>query len=485
MSKNSYTESQIRQMVEKISQIAEKNKGFIKINRIEDAASMAAYIAGYSSWQQYRKDQKKKKSKNEISIETNDEKNQIEEDMFSACHIDISSQEILIFKDSLQQLQKYSRLSPDFQENRQIISNLLIGEKSNKVTKSKEIFSLNIEPTLFMGNDFTFINSVKEQLIEQKQCILEFSSDKKENSNTFKLDPLNEIYCSEFFDILFDIQHQNYKDFGFLWSMIIKQITQQYYIKLNVEFLLKTLDLDFLVKFWLLLSHESHFLSNMIGQYFKNLSSINLQTNQVYVSASAQKKHWDNTIYLRKRLELLKEAYKSNIFSYNGQSLLVAFANKKNVQLYLPSKIEPFILKCVNLVMQNCIQVYEKSVAGLNTKYHQIFIVNKHEDLLKIDIDSEYFVYFCHAYPHQNFLLSSFSQIIFTKHHVFHDLNPEFIIKFYLNTQDLTENIFAKSGDILLNLNKNEAYLWKTLEKSDIEHLGTYNLIKIFAINNN
>lgn len=156
MSKFIFSESQVRQIIEKSNQIAQSNNGVIPIANLEDAAALAAYIAGYSSWKQYRKEQKKAG----VLLFQAEVEQDIKKD-FNLSTVDLSAPGILELKKKLNDISNKDS-KPEMRENKQLLYKVEVGQVYDKVTKATKICYLNLENTCFIGENLNFINICTE-----------------------------------------------------------------------------------------------------------------------------------------------------------------------------------------------------------------------------------------------------------------------------------------------------------------------------------
>lgn len=457
MTQNFFNESQIRKIIEKTMQIAQNNNGAIPISKIEDAAALAAYIAGYSSWKEYRKEQKKDLTpKSPLEIEEINEK----ENNFSIKKIDISPENVNLFKDYFLSLIKQEQL-PSLKENNQLLFNIIIGNSYNKLTKASEPRTLLLQNTAFIGNNERFLDNAIFSLEEQKQTIFKFSN-KPENA---KLDPINEIFVGDYLEDFLAEYSQDHRDFIFIWGLLLKHLYQQYKMKITVDFLIETLSLDFVVKIWYLLSQENSFIGSMLLNYIKSLSNIKQEGFSIAFSKESQEKHWKHVQPLLSKLTIIKDAYDHEVFSYDGELLQSCMINKKSLSFFVPNRGENLIFNLIDFIVHSATVSYLKLVDGLNIKEHSIFIINSNDKLSKTPLENDYIFFFSYFLPFDSSFLQFYEQIVFSKHNSFIEPPETLIKKLYLQTKIITDNIFFNSGASLLSLNNDYGYLWQKENK--------------------
>jgi hypothetical protein len=458
MSKILFSESQIRQIIEKTNQIAVSNSGFIPISNLEDAAALAAYIAGYSSWKQYRKEQKKAGKlifQSEVDVAENELKN------FNIQTVGVDATDILELKERLRK-NSHQKYIPEIKENKQLLYKIEVGQVYDKVTKATQICYLNLENTYFIGENYNFLKIAQNSLVEQDQTIIEFAPG---NKGSDKLDPINEIFSGEYLEDFLSHGTYDNKSFSFIWGLLIKQIYEQYKIKFTADFLLKTLELDFVMKSWCMLYQEGNFLANMLMSYIKTLSQIKIEPSKIILSKESQEKHWENIKGINAQLNSLKQAYDENIFSYDGVKVLDSMIEKKSINISIPTKSEEFIFKVVDFIIDSSSRSYQKQVEGLDIKEHSIFLINKHEKITMNIIGNDYVFAFSQLLPHAVSKINNVEQVIFTRHDSFIEPSKEFLMKFYLSTSNVEKNLFANSGEVLIKMEDNISYLWKRESK--------------------
>ena len=468
MSKQKFSESQIRQIIEKSFQISQKNNGVIPLDKLEDAATFAAYIAGYSSWKQYRKSQKQ-----DFTFAFTEIEDQVAIKEFNPIKIETSSEKIQELKNKLLSIKKRN-INTELKSNKQILFKIECGTTHERITKSINPYYIHAQNTCFVGSNNNFLDNVKKSINHQLQTIIEFSGSSKIKD---KLDPINEIIYGEHFEDFFTNNIDEHRDFSFLWVLLIKQIAQQYKIKFTLDLLIETLELDFILKSWYLLSQEENFLANMLLAYLKTLSLKQSDLNYCSISKESQINHWKNVRNIYSKLLLFQQSYDDGVFSYEGLELSQCFIEKRNADFFIPNKVNNFIIEVVNFISSTATYMYHKTVDGYDIKEHSIFLINKHKELNKNLYYSEYIINLNKISSINIEELGKFEQIVFSKHDAFVEPNVEFIKKFYLETPNIKDNLFANSGAILINLNDNEAYVWQKENKETI--FGPYVINKI------
>jgi hypothetical protein len=456
MNKVLFSESQIKQIIEKTNQVATKNNGSIPISSIEDAAALAAYVAGYSSWKQYRKEQKKLEK---IEFKSHLE-NQIVK-QFDTSSVDISPTAILELKEQLKKISSPIQ-SITLQENKQLLYKIEVGQMYDRVTKATQLCYLNLENTCFIGENTNFLKIAQNSLIEQSQTIIEFNQNNKSGD---KLNPIEEIFSGDYLEEFLSNGNQDSKNFNFIWGLLIKQLSEQYKVKFTADFLIETLDLGFVMKAWCMLYQEGNFLANMIMNYIKALPQIKIEPSKVTLSGTTQESHWENIKGIYNELSELKDAYDKNIFSYTGIKLLDCMTKKQSVEISIPLKTEKFLIKVIEFIIGSTNQSYQKQVEGLDVKEHAIFVINKHENLNPIINENSHIFNFTQLAPWASSNIKDYEQILFSKHNSFMQPSNDFITKFYLSTSNLEKNLFANSGEALIKLEDNISYLWKRENK--------------------
>ncbi|NCQ51497.1 hypothetical protein GW796_06305 [archaeon] len=445
-----FTESQIKQIIEKSLQTANVNNGVIPIVNIDAAASFAAYIAGFSSWKQYRREKRRESVKYDYKVEITE---RIDNNLSM---VDISAKGIDSIKYLLTSQEKIG-LKKELVENKKTIFKINVGKSYNAVTKATDTHYLKLENTCFIGSHYHFLDIAKESLIEQNQCIIEITSNLKGEG---KLDPINEIFNSEHLEDFLGNMSQDHKDFIFIWGLLIKQIGQQYKIKYTVDFLLKSLNLDFIIQFCGLLLKENNFLANMILGYIRSIFDINMNLEKINISKEVNNLHWENIKEMYAKLTSFKDCYVAGIFSYNGCKVLDSMMQKNSINVGIPDKLSGFIYDSLGFLLMSAMVSYEKQVFGLNIKEYTVFIINKNENIRPKILLNNYVCSFNYIHEFRSKELSHYQQVVLSNHKSFIEPELKFIRDFYLNTKEITYNVFENLGRELLNLKPTEGFLW-------------------------
>lgn len=464
-----FNESQIRVIIEKSLQIAKNNNGFISLPKTKDAIELANYIAGYSL-----KDYKNNKNKENLlfNFKINDENLNI---VYKDIYVNISNSiniEIDLF---FQKFQKKS-LPKLIQENKKEFYKPVIGKSFNDITKYNTPSYLNIANTAFIGDSYFFINKAKNSLQEEGQCVLEFNSNS--DIDCLKLNPINEIYSSLFLEDFFYQQSLPNNKPLFIFGLIIKNIIEQTNIKINIDFLLKTINLEFFVKYWLYLNNNNnnHYLSKIILNYIKSLNIIQNEKN-IFLSKTAQEIHLNNFKSIINQLHLFEKAYDANIFSENGVDLLDLMKSKTSTNFFIPDNLHSLIYNYLDFLIFISSKSYSNIVQQFNIKKQAIFVINKHNKLSVVKSKNNYIYTFNQLFPQQTNCLNDFNQIIFCHHSYYNEPNSDFLNYFYLNTEKIYDNIFFNSGEQLLKLKNNECFIWQKINQE--EFLNKFTLTKI------
>lgn len=448
------SKNQIKEIIEKLLHISKSNNGVIPALNISEVSNIVAYLEGFPSWQHYL-DYKSKEGRNfkgffDLYFEKNNT------NASSSSNLTIKLLPSIKFRERLLSNGFFEELT--LKENKQIIAKIEIGSKVNSITKTREYHYLSLEDTAFIGENNLIGKKIKEQLASNTQTTIEFV----DLDNGFSIDIINELFNTELFDVFFDSQEINQKDFMFIWPLIIKQIAKQFKIKYDIDIVLETLTLGFLVNTWATLSEDNNFLSSILINYFKSLGDININGNELNFSREALASHEKNIEKIYLMLVEIKEGYKKGIFSKNNK-LIDFMINKQSVVVSVPKKDVFKHINIINSIIKFSVQKYNDIVKGKNAKEHIVFLLNEHKDLDKSFFNFKHVIMFNFLNVENYYTINNINQIIFSKHESFIKPNDNFLIDFYLNTIS-GENIFFNSGEKLLTLKEKNFYLWQQIE---------------------
>lgn len=462
-----YNKEQIKEIIEKSLQISQKNHGSIPLNSIEQATTFASYIAGFPSWNHYKKSLESQ-SKQNISFS-----NQTKPPYFdNILSFNIEPIQIFNFENSFPKtipLEIYKE-SPS---NPMILSRIPLGFKYNHILKQNESFYLDIESSVFIGNQFSLFTNIQSYLKEQNQTILFFHHELDQKNNSSYFNPLAELLYSDIYHDIFS----NYSNHLFLtiWFELIQYLVTSYHIKITAEFLINSLNLEFLTSLLFLLVSKKNQLNQILLSYFKSLS-IQIQKNSVTFSIESQKKHYENILPLQNLLFIFQKEYDKKTFSYDAPLLSSYLNNKKSAEFYLEKNLPSALLKILNIIIEKTANNYKNKVEKYQKNEHCVFFLSSHENLLNKPFN-DYCIVWKYTQTYNDY--SEFYQIVFLQHKSFIQPPEKFLLYFYQNTPYFEDNLFFSSGQKLIQLSKNECYLWKKNSKNDIHYFLSYQLVKL------
>lgn len=463
-----YKKEQIKEIIEKTFQISQKNNGLIPIENIEQATSFASYIAGFPSWNHYKKNLNFSLPKKTIDFSLSKKNNILIEKTLS---FEVQPLEIIEFENLLKKEHSYEDSLP-LQTNRAILSKIPLGFQYHPVLKQDKQFYLDTESTIFVGHQFSLFYQLKSYLTDQNQCVIYFHDQQKQKEQSFLLNPLAELFYS---DIYHDIFHQ-YSNHLFLtiWFEILQYIIATYHVKITAEFLLKSLQIDFLTYLLFLFVSKKNQLNQILLSYFKSIG-VQIQKNSILFSIQAQQKHLDNIVPLQNLLLIFQEEYNKNTFSYDSHLISFYLENKKSIDFFIPSELPKPLFEIINLIIEKTSSNYKNKVEQYHKTEYCTFLLSSHDNVL-MGLLNDYCIVW--KYTQNYYDYSDFHQIVFLQHQSFLQPPEKFLLYFYQNTPYFDDNLFFSSGQKLIELHQNECYLWKK-NKNDLNYFLSYELVKL------
>ncbi len=468
-----FTKSQINELIKKILYIAQNNNDRIEVSSYEEAAQVCAYVAGYNSINEFLSSEENS-SKDTVSIfkciENNEEFKQEKE--FKDITVNLNIEEIQNLNMYLSRYNK-NKNQRNIKENINILSKLNIGYKYNPITKYSDNIFINTENTLFYSNSNLFFEKIKNDLMEQKQTIINLIESSKFDGETdnYLIDPINEIFNGVFLEEIFEDEILDHKGFIFVWFLMIQQIKEKFNINFNLELLYQTLDLDFVIKISTILAKDSNFLSSMILNYIKSLSNVVIEKNKIKIPKESVKKHDSNCKKLLSLFDYFDWGYKNNKFKINDNSLFSIMLEKKSININVENQ------RLFNLLLEKSISKYDKTLNGLEIKEHIVFILDDF-GLIKKPIKSNYVIQFIRSDSNiKNNNFEDFNQILFSKQNSFTNFSNEFLAKVMNNSKLIEKNIFYANAQDLIYLEEKNGFIFKKTKPFE----EVYELIKINA----
>lgn len=489
-----FTESQTRALISSLHYIAQKNSGSIPVSSLSDSAEIVAYCAGFNSWKDMKQSLRILKSLNikqtpfehpEKILQTwqNSNKSLLEEDtlIFPVSRIKDFEQHIKLKSYPL--IEKNNEVASNYQSS----TGLLIGGSYfNENFKYEHIYHLNPQNTICFSERKDFFQAIVEQVkLKGKHHIIFTNDIVDENHNneyvSLKLDPLNEIYFSDHFDILFSLNYDENSQFDVLWSLMVKDYISKSNANLTPSFLKYSLTLEFLSFYMLYLKKNKNPLLSLLIKYLHNIG-VSIKENSISYSQEAIQQHLDIIKDIQLKVIHLEDLYLNGTFAVSKrQSIYSLLKERTNLKIFVPNEINDFIQHVYNVTMDYSLTQYdcECEKENYDNLEYQVVLLNSYDKLFTEEaIYHKNYSY--HIKNAQNFssLMENFPQIIFAKNNKTKTPPQDWLIKFYTNTEDVI-NLFAFQNKMLQELNDLEAYLWQRKEKHPTTSLDVFNMFLI------
>ena len=493
-SNQNFTEEQIRALIFSLNLIGQKNSGSISVNSLNEASEIIAYIAGFSSWKQLRNSLRKGKE----SIDNYDYiphpkhiSNQSlinESNQNDTLSIEITFEKLAEIEKKLKlpKLKFSHEYSSDVIDIEQMATgHLIVGSSFDSQLKYEKIYHINPQNTLCTSSNSLFFNSICKQAYKKQKHIIEFTHLIDTHDKTVvKLDPLNEVYTSENFDKMLQLDFDSHHGFDFLWSLLIKNHCQSNNYIINTTILKNFLSLEFLTLYALTLKKNKNPLSSLLDKYLLSLK-IRKEEKRIIYQNNYVIEHLKNINNIYLNILHLEELYNNGTFSYQSHQLINNFINRQSIVVYAPLKLNDYSSYVFSQTLEYCTQQFDIICENKNYSHshYNTLIINSNPELFKLkDLYLKNYSY--HFRMNSNFddFISLFQQIIFGKIDFLETPKKEWLMKFFLFTPD-TINIFALGNKLLRECDENSAFLWKTNENHPIlaHDLFEINEIDIYA----
>lgn len=498
MSNNSnlfnFTENQTRALIHSLLYVAQKNSGSVPISNLNESAEVVAYCAGFNSWKEMKKSLRLNNSltisKNEFTYPSHllDALTELNKPYLEAQNLIYSASNIKEFENKIK-LKPYplSETKNGVTSNYQSSTGMIIGGSYfNEGLKYEHIYHLNPQNTLCFSERKDFYNAFIQQARNKGKHHIVFSKENKNEESAdylhLKLDPLNDIYCSEHFDILFSLNYDENSSFEVLWSLLVKDYISRNNFILTSSFLKYSLTLEFLSFYLLYLKKNQNPLTSLLLKYLHSLN-VSIKENNISYSLESSKTHLENIKDIQLKVLHIEQLYLDGTFAVSARKNNLSYLkNRINLLIHVPNIIDDFTAHIYNVTTDEFLTSYEEECEKENYDYleYQVLVFNSYEELFKdFSIYNKNYSY--HIRNSQNFskLMETFPQIIFCKNEKNQTPPQDWLIKFYTNTEDL-DNIFAFQNHMLHEINTLEAFLWQRTEKHPVTSLDVF---KMFLIN--
>lgn len=492
MSDKKFNENQIKALISSLLYIGKKNNGTISVESLEEAAEIVAFSAGFNSFKELKKSlrQESVSLSNNINSTFNISKNHIvdrKELLLLNKKNNLSISEKKSLKDKIN-LPTYP-LTDDTEMVKMINqkdSNLIVvGSIYDEINKCDILQHLNRENTIFVGDNKNFFDLAIEKIIKKNITHLHIVDNKSQNewlnndySQVVNIDPLNEIYCSDYFDVLFGLDYTDFNGFDVLWSMIIKDYISSNNYSMSSKFLKYSLTLDFLILYFIDLKDKKNPLSNLLERYFKDLGIELKNYDNINYDSNIIEKHTDKILPIYSKVKIVDDLYNKGVFKVSKrESIINLLKNRKSVQLQFSETNDDYLMHIKDTLVNYLLNTYENVCEKNNYKKenYQLTILVDFKNLInKKHFYKNQYSYIIKYLPDVNESLNYVEQIVFGKQNDILKFDNNFLVNIYTNTENLI-NIFAFKNKKLSDLKINESYLWK----KDLEN----KYLDVFKIN--
>lgn len=493
-------QEEVKNLARNIYKIANKLNGTIQINSLDDAANLAAYFYGFSSWKEYSAIHKIEEE-NKIQEEFHFKKPKFKTQIIKKDHLEVNLEKF-----------KYQNQNLQLKESTVLPTEWLIGKKRDKYEKVETPIGLLSKNYLVTSSPlkplYQLVNNQLNWLLDYKQkfAIFGFKEDfinenlkqRFNNENIFyfhkesyKLDPIEESLKYDNIETLLEINTEENQTFSWLWILLIKTLRKELNIKWSYQDLLESLTIKFLLSAIEKIDSMNLLINKPLQNYLYKTCGVILEENNFIVSEESQQKHYLQTYVLREKIENIGMLYEKGYFSEKSQNHLIDLVFEKQsfvISDCVENNLKKTYWDCINTTYLNAIKKHNKEIKQYDANSYKIWsiwlnaenslnkvkaqeILNQHESLIAgIYITSE---------NHDlAVLFENFNQIVFLKQY-FSQYPIDWLQKSLVNTDYWEDNIWFENYRYLKELNENEAYIWQQKDNLVPQNLEIYNLKKI------
>lgn len=495
------SKEEMKFLIKRIFETSSKLQGNIKINSLDDAANVASYIYGFSSWKEYQ---------NLHKIEYEDKKTEefpIKLPKFKPQ----SFKKQNIFIDSINANHIVSE--PTLKNSSILPLEWLIGKKRNVMNKVEEPIGLLTENHIItsapiLGASTLLENQIKWLIKHQQTFILFGLNNNISNSNFidlwqkekvlqigkngFKIDPIEESFEGEGFEALLDIKpFGEHQAFPWVWAMMIRTFHDELNMKWTVDKLIESLQIENLLQLTEKIKNINPLVAKPLHQYLYKQCGVTYDDEQFFVSEEGQARHYHQIYLLQEKLQKLSSLYKLGYFSEATNVSIKKCVLEKISAVFLDCKednLNKYYWEICNATYINAIKKQNKLTTLLDSKNYKIWSIWWNaEDIISETIASELLenkettilgFYILSSNHHLEKLFLDTRQVIFLKQY-FNQYPQSWLNKALNDTEFWEENIWFNNYACAKDLSYNQAYVWKpktTMVPQDLEY---YELKKI------
>lgn len=442
-----FKKTQIKQTIEKILLVAQKNNGYIPISNINDASNFFAYLEGYPSWQAFVKDNviKKNNFNHFPSVNSLEIKDGVSNETKKIILTAEFAEKIL----NQVRNKEYSENIVEVKECIDLDKKIILGFNYNKVTKAKDVYFLNKEDTIIFGES-EVKNTIFNQFKDNKSSFVSIVSEKSD----YLINPINEIFNTKLIDL---ILKDNQSIFEIMWLEMLNSIIKDFNKDIDIDFLIKSIELEFIVSY---LIKNNKYNNGLAKEYLNSIEIFTKEQDVLEINNTSNELHLNSTFRIKELLKNIKTGYEEGIFG-NSKERIVNFLNKKiPLKLFVPKNSSDQIYAIFNSVLNFSFKNYDISTQNFKKQNYGVWFICDNKNILK----NELFKNIIQIKIFENILdahLITEEQILFCKLDVFGLPEKDFLIYFYINTKNMDKNIFTEAGKELLSLPCDEFYLWQ------------------------
>lgn len=492
--------SEMRQMIKKIFELSNKLNGSIPIGNLDNAATCAAYLYGFSSWKEYKLYLSKENTKYPIKKTIKTIK-------------DISFESIKVNSIKPYNLNKLNKLSKEEEEEEintsyPLLPEWLIGKyyyQQEKIEEPRGLLPIN---TMFTGSILSnlsnmYLNQI-DNLLNVKQMAIIFGSDSSSQlfyetipvlekhkvliigREHILIDPLKEILNNDKMDIFFNVEDNLVGNFVLLWGAIIKKIKQtNNSYQLTIKELINLTEIETLLELDKLWENDNTIENKMLNDY---LNYCKINKSMLYIAKESREKHYEKSFNLISQLKEIEYLYDNNYFSENstfnmkdairnGQSIYII---QENDNCYKNLLIANYIIeeeekrkKLINLNPELYIHwsIWWEAEHWLNE--HQAFELSNMDEyvIMNYYMDSQ----FNNLEP----LINNINQIVFLQQNI-KGYSQKWKDRMLSETSNSEVNFWYGENKVLKDLLINEALLWRPISNKVFIHEYKLEKIKLY-----
>ncbi len=427
---------QIKSIIFYFESLPKEDLELLNFNNQNDLLMFISKSQGFNNWFSYKTYllKKQKDKHNKIEFQHNSKSNLLWNHYFS---------EFTFKKLNFLPLES-TNFKFDYFSNTDKLTAFSFGYTQNSITKTKQPLVFKPIHTHIYTENKAIIDNIKYNFSNNINY-LHISK----NKNNSHIDFLKETFDTSYFDEIFLEDFDNINQFNFIWLHIIKYFYSTNFI--NIENLLNSLSINFLINAYFNIEKKEAFLSNILLKYLKKLPSLSIYDfNNISWNQETVNEHKKNCENIFLKLFEIKQLYDKGVFyelNYDKNKLTIS---NNEVNLYISDNVSLFGIICIEKWIDLKFKNNNNPIVFINE--HTFNFSSKYLDKNIITIMIN---------PNKEGVINSPSQIIFGSMQKPFDFSVTVKDVIFSSLKSLEINPFYMNNNLLRLATNSDCYVWQ------------------------